>query len=130
MKEVLSVLVLMHPINRKGCFEILFSSDGNHYSSIDNNSPEYFRKLGLTTACRYEVTPMQFYRLLAKSLEMKLLMVDLHTKYKDMTSTMTLFKKVAKRCVNAQIKYNEDLQLPEIVIQLANSILVLPETIF
>lgn len=130
MKEVYSVLVLMHPLNHKGCFEILFSSDKKHYSSIDNNGPEYFREQGLTTACNFEVTPVQFYRLLAKSLEMKLQMFDLHTRYKDYSSSMILFKKIAVRCVSAQCKYSEDLHIPEVVIQLANSVLVLPETIF
>ena len=130
MKEVYSVLVLMHPLNHKGCFEILFSSDGKRYSSIDSNGPDYFKEQGLTTACRFEVTPAQFYRLLAKSLEMKLLLADLHTKYKDYSNTMILFKKIAVRCVSAQSKYSEDLQIPEVVIQLANSVLILPKTIF
>lgn len=125
-KKVYSALVLMHPNNHKGCFEILFSRDGRRYCTVDGNSPNYFKECGLTVACRFEVTPAQFYKLVAKSLAMKLKMVNLHIKYKDCADYMRLFKALAVQCVNAQCKYSEDLEIPEIVIQLANSTIVSP----
>lgn len=126
MKEIYSVQVLMHPLNHKGCFEILFSYDGQRYSTVDGNSPEYFKECGLTTACRFEVTPMQFYKLMAKSLASKLRMVDLHIRYKDSVPTMKMFKALAEKCVNAQCKYSEDLDIPEVVVTMANSRIICP----
>lgn len=126
MKEIYSALVLMHPINHKGLFEILFSVDKKRYSSVDGNDAEYFKSLGLTTACRFEVTPMQYYKLMAKSLDSKLKVMDLHTKYKDYAERLKFYKKLAVSCVNAQCKYSEDLDLPESVIALANARIICP----
>ena len=113
-------------MNHKGCFEVLFSYDGIRYSTVDDNGPEYFKSCGLTTACRFEVTPMQFYKLMAKSLAIKLSVVDMHIKYKDYAHIMKMFKILSERCVNAQCKYSEDLDIPEIVVQMANSVLITP----
>lgn len=124
--KVYSALVLMHPINHKECFEILFSYDGQRYSSVDGNSPNYFQTCGLTTACRFDVTPAQFYKLMGKSLDTKIRTLDLHIRYKDNASILKSFKQLSERCVNAQCKYSEDLELPESVIALANSCLVSP----
>lgn len=124
--KIYSALVLMHPINRKGCFEILFSRDGKRYSSIDGNGPEYFRQNGMTTACRFELKPQQFYKLMAKSLDIKIRTIDLHTKYKDYTHRIQFLRELAVGCVNAQCKYNDDLDLPESVITLANTLVISP----
>lgn len=121
MKEVYSVLVLMHPCNPKGCFEVLYSYNGKHYSSVDGNSPNYFKEHGLTMSCRFEVTPMQFYHIMAKSIASKLCTLDLHLRYKDKKHITEMLHKLSKRCVNAQCKYSEDLDIPEIVSTMANS---------
>lgn len=126
MKEIYSVLVLMHPVNHKGCFEILFSYDGNRYSSVDGNSPNYFRNLGMTTACRFEVNQFQFYKLMAKSLDIKIKTLDLYVRYKDYSRRLGVFKKLSERCINAQCKYSEDLDIPESVIALANASIISP----
>lgn len=126
MKEIYSVLVLMHPMNHKGCFEILFSYDGKRYSSVDCNGPNYFKELGMTTACRFEVTPMQFYKLMAKSLASKLKTLQYHMRYKDKKKLTEMFKRLSVKCVNAQCKYSEDLEIPEIVIATANTKLFNP----
>lgn len=126
MKEVLSVLVLMHPMNHKGCFEILFSTDHEHFSSVDGNSPEYFKMCGLTTACRFEVTPMQYYKLLGKALAEKLKTLDLHLRYKDKYEVIDMLQRTAKKVVNAQCKYSEDLDIPEIVHTTASTARILP----
>lgn len=124
MKEAnFSVLVLMHPNNYKGCFEILFSYDGERYSTVDDNGPEYFKECGLNTSCRFEVTEEQFYKLMAKSLAMKLRMVNVHLLYKDSQRIMQMFKILSERCVYAQNNTTEDLDIPEIVIAMANSVM-------
>lgn len=121
-----SVLVLMHPINRKGCFELLFSYDGMRFSTVDGNSPEYLKQCGLNTACKFEVTPAQFYSLMGKALDYKIRTLDIHIRYKDNAKMLKFFKMLAERCVNAQCKYSEDLELPESVVTLANSCIVSP----
>ena len=127
MNRIYSALVLMHPVNKEGCFEILFSKDKKHYASIDGNSPDYFKNMGLTSAIEVEVTPMQFYRLLGKSLDIKIRVMDLYVKYRDYFKTLSYYKKLAEIITNAQCKYSEDLEIPESVIQLANCQLISPK---
>lgn len=120
--EMYSVLVLMHPFNHKGCFEILFSYDGDRYSTVDGNGPDYFKEQGLTVACQFEADMESFYRLMAKSIALKLKLVNLHLKYKDSKEVMRMFKLLSEKCVKAQCYTEEDLNLPEVVIAMANSL--------
>lgn len=124
--NVYSVLVLMHPVNRRGLFELLFSTDGVHYCTPDGNSPEYFRANGLTLAKRLAVTPQVYVKLLSKALGEKIKTLSLYVPYKDHAKMLRLFQSLAKYCVNAQCKYSEDLDIPEVVISLANAKVVSP----
>lgn len=120
--KLYSVLVLMHPTNCKGCFEVLFSYDGERYSTVDGNGPDYFKEQGLTVACRFEADMETFYRLMAKSIALKLKLVNLHLKYRDSKKVMTMFKLLSEKCVKAQCNTVEDLDIPEVVTAMANSI--------
>ena len=124
--NVYSVLVLMHPVNRRGLFELLFSTDGVHYCTPDGNSPEYFRANGLTLAKRLVVTPQVYVKLLSKVLGEKIKTLSMYVPYKDHAKMLRLFKGLSEYCVNSQCKYSEDLGIPECVITLANSNLVAP----
>lgn len=121
MKEY-SVLVLMHPVDYRTCFEVLFSYDGERYSTVDDNGPETFKEQGLTVSHRFTVTSNNFYRLMAKSIAMKLKMVNMHLKYRDSKKVMTLLKILSEKCVKAQYNTVEDLDIPEVVLAMANSL--------
>ena len=121
-----SVLVLMHPVNRRGLYELLFSTDGVHYCTPDGNSPEYFRAQGLTVAKRLEVSPQMYVKLLSKVLGEKIKTLSLYIPYKDHAKMLRLFQSLAKYCVNSQCKYSEDLDIPEVVIALANAKVIAP----
>ena len=121
-----SVLVLMHPVNHRGLYEVLFSTDGVHYCTPDGNSPEYFRAQGLTVAKRLEVSPQTYVKLLSKVLGEKINTLSLYILYKDHAKMLRLFQSLSRYCVNAQCKYSEDLDIPEVVISLANAKVVSP----
>ena len=121
-----SVLVLMHPVNHRGLYEVLFSTDGVHYCTPDGNSPEYFRAQGLTVAKRLEVNPQTYVKLLSKVLGEKISTLSLYIPYKDHAKMLRLFQSLSRYCVNAQCKYSEDLDIPEVVISLANAKVVSP----
>ena len=121
-----SVLVLMHPVNHRGLYEVLFSTDGVHYCTPDGNSHEYFRAQGLTVAKRLEVNPRTYVKLLSKVLGEKINTLSLYIPYKDHAKMLRLFQSLSRYCVNAQCKYSEDLDIPEVVISLANAKVVSP----
>lgn len=121
-----SVLVLMHPVNHRGLYELLFSTDGVHYCTPDGNSPEYFRAQGLTVSKRLEVSPQMYVNLLSKVLGEKIKTLSLYIPYRKHAKMLRLFQSLAKYCVNAQCKYSEDLDIPEVVISLANAKVIAP----
>lgn len=115
------VKVMAHPICKSIANEVLFSSDGKSFQSVDGlTEKDLFFFEEILCVRFYDDSPIPF-RLLGKELAEKIKMLKLHVKYKDEKASMKVFYELAKKLVDIQSRTEEDLKIPEVVEVLSNT---------
>lgn len=120
------VKVMSHLLNPRGAYAVLFSPNGNEFRTVDGLCEKDLIGFEEISCKSYPTGSPIPLRLFGKSLAEKITLLKLHVKYKDEKKYLRHFYGVATKLVNMQMKTEEDLQLPEIVISLAN----LPANVF
>lgn len=119
----MKVMVVRHPILARS-FEVLFAQDNSdEYVSLDGSHLSYFISVGWVSNppivyTSGDITPL---RIMGKTLEEKIKLLHYHVRFKDEEKYLNHYWKIANKLVNIQLDTEEDLDLPEVVILLANT---------
>lgn len=120
----MKITVVEHPILKKSSIEVLFSRDTeDNFLSLDGNDLLYFKKAGFVQGpvkqfCKDDVTPL---KIMGKVLAEKIQLLHYHVRYKDENTYLELFWRIANALVGQQYRFSDDLELPEIVLLLADT---------
>lgn len=122
----IKAMVMRHPVNRKA-FDVLFSTDGVDFKTLDGNDIEYFKSIGFVSnaVTVFEVQDPCIYKIMGLVLSTKLKDLSLHVSFKNERKSMRDFHKIARVLVKKESELGEDF-LPENVVSLSN----LPATLF
>lgn len=114
----MKVLVMTHPVNNK-VFEVLFSErgNGNSYKTVDNLTAKDLQLAGYEPKAVKGLPRLAIYRIMAKALAEKILMTAIDST-EDRVHTL---KEVGKKLVRYESEYDEDYNIPEVVLSLVNS---------
>ena len=120
----MKITTVEHPILKEKSVEVLFSRDSEeNFLSLDGNDLCYFKKAGFVQGpvkqfCKDDVTPL---RIMGKVLAEKIHLLHYHVRYKDENTYLELFWRIANALVGQQYRFSDDLELPEIVLLLADT---------
>lgn len=118
----MKVMIMEHPVNDK-VFEVLFSEDGKKFISVDGQiTQDTLKRVGYSVKSTYdfEDTCPTPYKLMAKSLAEKIVLLRTHVRYKDELKFLHSFKRIGMMLIIKEQELGEDFDIPEIVVQTAN----------
>ena len=110
----MKVLVMTHPVNTK-VFEVLFEHH-NRYTTVDGLTRMDLQLVGYEPKVAKSLSRVATLRLMGKALAEKIYMTAIDS---DEDRVHTL-KQVGQKLVDCESKYDEDYDLPEVVLNLVN----------
>lgn len=119
----MKVMIVGHPILKRS-FEVLFAeSNSDKFVSLDGSNLAYFIGLGWTSnpPILYRKGDAVPYRIMGKVLAEKTKLLHFHVKYSEEEKYLNYFWNIANKLIEIQQEIEEDLDLPEVVVLLANT---------
>ena len=111
----MKVLVMTHPVNTK-VFEVLFSERGNDFLTVDKLTIKDLQLVGYEPKVVKGLSRSATYRIMGKALAEKIYMTAIDSD-EDRVNTL---KQIGQKLVDCESKYDEDYDLPEVVLNLVN----------
>lgn len=121
----MNVMVLANPVNVRGTREVLFSKNGDHFTTLDGNDENYFYDMGYRPVYTKEFNALSpvYFRILGAALAEKIMLLPLAQytmNIKERDDTFRKYHTMATELIHVQSRINEDLHLSAVIHEMAN----------